>query len=424
MAVLQLGRGLRAFLLTAACAASAVCSAAPPNDDCSGAIEVTSGSTVFSLDDATASAAAAPTCPTVARDLWYRFTPATTGPVNMYVCGNFQPIGLTVYAGSCGSLSFITCFDIPTSTGGSCPPGSSSPYVVVTGGVEHFIRLSSAGLGALGGGRLVIAGASVEPAPFTYQGQLKESGAAAAGPVDLRFTMFVAATGAAQLGLPQTVQGVHIADDGTFTVDLDFRLSSLLPVDPAFPDTFLEIAVRRTAEPFVTLSPRQRIAKAPYSTLATHATLAAHASTADSAASAVSASNGGSGGVRLYEQVVTSVNAAPLNPLDWTDVPSSSRLIPVAASDATFAWSLSGSTDLPASVFEVRPVFGAVTGTPVRWTFNPAGTHLSASGSCITTTPEGSIAVKLQVRRINGTARLLLDSNDSVSWTLTTFVHP
>ncbi|MBS0195520.1 MAG: hypothetical protein JSR77_02070 [Planctomycetes bacterium] len=82
-----------------------------------------------------------------------------------------------------------------------------------------------------------------------------------------------------------------------------------------------------------------------------------------------------------------------------------------------------GATELPWSVFEVRRVFGAVTGTPVRWTVNPAATHLLASSSSITTTPEDSITVEFQVRRINGTARLMLDSNDSLSWTLTAFVH-
>jgi hypothetical protein len=94
---------------------------------------------------------------------------------------------------------------------------------------------------------------------FTYQGQLSDAGALANGSYDLRFALFDAAAGGAQIGANQDVPAVPVSA-GVFTVQLDFGVN-------AFPgaNRFLEIGVKPAGGgSFTTLAPGQQISSSPY----------------------------------------------------------------------------------------------------------------------------------------------------------------
>ncbi len=99
---------------------------------------------------------------------------------------------------------------------------------------------------------------------FTYQGKLSEAAAAADGVHDLRFRLFDAASGGAQVGATLCVNNVDVID-GLFTVTLDFgqQFAAVAP-------RHLDIQVRRDiGQPctddfgYVLLSPRQPLTPTP-----------------------------------------------------------------------------------------------------------------------------------------------------------------
>ncbi len=94
---------------------------------------------------------------------------------------------------------------------------------------------------------------------LNYQGELRQSGAPAAGPVDLRFRLYTAATNGSQVGSQVTVNNAALTA-GRFTSSLDFGAGAFGP-----DARWLEIDVRSPAGvgSFVTLTPRQRITAAP-----------------------------------------------------------------------------------------------------------------------------------------------------------------
>ena len=98
---------------------------------------------------------------------------------------------------------------------------------------------------------------------FTYQGELQISGLPAAGPHDLRFRLFDAAAGGAQVGATLCTDNVALAE-ARFTVSLDFGAAFIGQ------QRFLEIEARAdtgldclNAAGFVMLSPRQPLTAAP-----------------------------------------------------------------------------------------------------------------------------------------------------------------
>lgn len=106
---------------------------------------------------------------------------------------------------------------------------------------------------------------------FTYQGQLKSAGSPANGLHDLRFRLYDAFAGGAQVGPTLCANNVSVTE-GLFTVSLDFGAQF------AGDQRFLEIDVRadtglNCANPagFVTLAPRQALTAAPNAIFALNA---------------------------------------------------------------------------------------------------------------------------------------------------------
>jgi len=118
---------------------------------------------------------------------------------------------------------------------------------------------------------------------FTYQGELKISGAPAAGLYDLRFRLFDAAAAGAQIGATLCADNVSLIN-GRFTVQLDFAAQfagqqRFIEIDVR-PDTGLNCA--NTAG-FVLLSPRQPLTATPNALFSLNATTATTSSTAANA---------------------------------------------------------------------------------------------------------------------------------------------
>ena len=94
---------------------------------------------------------------------------------------------------------------------------------------------------------------------FTYQGQLRLSGAPVSGAADFRFRLYNAPTGGTQQG-PELLLSNAVLSSGLLTVDLNFG--------PVFDGNsrFLEIDVRSPANAgvYTTLTPRQPITAVPY----------------------------------------------------------------------------------------------------------------------------------------------------------------
>lgn len=93
---------------------------------------------------------------------------------------------------------------------------------------------------------------------FTYQGELRESGAPASGAFDLQFRLFDAAAGGNQLGATFNVNAQPV-DAGLLNAMLDFGDQF------TGAERWLEISVRRAGQgAFTVLSPRQPVTASPY----------------------------------------------------------------------------------------------------------------------------------------------------------------
>jgi hypothetical protein len=143
---------------------------------------------------------------------------------------------------------------------------------------------------------------------FTYQGSLNDSGSAASGNYDLKFTLFDAATNGNTVAGPIT-NSPTVVSRGLFTVTLDFGAAPFTGAD-----LWLEIAAR-TNGAFTVLSPRQKITATPYSVTARNVTgVVPGAGLSGTYGSAVTFNNAGNSfsgsGAGL-----TSVNAASLGGL-------------------------------------------------------------------------------------------------------------
>jgi hypothetical protein len=95
---------------------------------------------------------------------------------------------------------------------------------------------------------------------ITYQGQLKQSGSPLNAIADFEFRLFDAVSAGTQIGGTVPVNSVNVAN-GVFTVSLNFGAAAF-----DGDQRWLEIAVRvpAGAGAFTLLSPRQKLAAAPY----------------------------------------------------------------------------------------------------------------------------------------------------------------
>ncbi len=126
---------------------------------------------------------------------------------------------------------------------------------------------------------VVLQGATPLGTGFTYQGQLKETGASVNGTVDFQFTLWNAVgsgsppSGGTQIGATQAVNGVTLTG-GLFTVELnvtgEFGANAF-----SGEARWLQIAVRSPAGGggFTTLAPRQPLTPTPHASFALNASL-------------------------------------------------------------------------------------------------------------------------------------------------------
>jgi hypothetical protein len=121
---------------------------------------------------------------------------------------------------------------------------------------------------------------------FTYQGELKDAGNPVSGVYDLRFRLYNAQVGPAQVGPQVTVPGVAIVD-GLFNAEVNFGPGVFTGAQ-----LWVEIDSRPAGGgAYVTLAPRQRLNATPFSAYALAANTAATATTATNATTANNALN-------------------------------------------------------------------------------------------------------------------------------------
>ncbi|HEY5910791.1 MAG TPA: type VI secretion system tip protein TssI/VgrG, partial [Verrucomicrobiae bacterium] len=186
---------------------------------------------------------------------------------------------------------------------------------------------------------------------FTYQGRLASGASLANGRYDLTFSIWNAVTGGGQLGVTITNATVPVSN-GLFTVTLDFG-GGVFDSNARW----LEIGVRTNGVgSFVSLTPRQELAPAPYALYAPNAGAAAQAATlpagavttamlADGAVTtskigpaAVKPSNIDDGGSASYE---TMLGAA--RPLGTAEALPFSELSPVTGEPPALVLALDGA---------------------------------------------------------------------------------
>lgn len=97
---------------------------------------------------------------------------------------------------------------------------------------------------------------------FTYQGQLKNSGAAVNSATDMQFSLWTAASGGSQIGSTITQTNVAVTQ-GLFTTPVDFGVNPYTSNQTLW----LQIAVRNPAGTgsYVPMSSRQQLTPAPFS---------------------------------------------------------------------------------------------------------------------------------------------------------------
>lgn len=129
----------------------------PANDECAGAIVVSTGATGFNTSAATDNGAADATClffntSLITKDLWYRYTATAGGTLAVTTCGSGFDTRLAVY-GSCpsGGAASLVCSDDSAVCGtGSLQSAVSLP---VTAGASYWLRVGGYN-GASGTGTL------------------------------------------------------------------------------------------------------------------------------------------------------------------------------------------------------------------------------------------------------------------------------
>ncbi len=119
------------------------------NDECTGAIVLTSSTPVaFDTSTATVSAPIWPCAMGGAADLWYTYTATSDGSLQFSTCGSSYDTSIEVFDGTCANLNPVLCND------DSCGTQSELILTGVTMGDTYFVRVGGFN-GAVGAGTIV-----------------------------------------------------------------------------------------------------------------------------------------------------------------------------------------------------------------------------------------------------------------------------
>lgn len=118
----------------------------PANDACSGAIALASGQTItLNTSTATSDGDPTPACRTsFGKGVWYTFSPAVNGTVNISTCLSDFDTALQVYTGNCGSLVPLS-FGCNDDNGASCSTTRASVSFEGTAGTTYRILVGGYG---------------------------------------------------------------------------------------------------------------------------------------------------------------------------------------------------------------------------------------------------------------------------------------
>ncbi|MGE4618459.1 MAG: dockerin type I repeat-containing protein [Planctomycetota bacterium] len=126
-------------------------------DDCIDAISVGDGATSFDTTAMADSASASDPSQCAGtflgdfvQDMWFSYTPAASGGLDVSLCGSSFDTDLAIYTGGCGTLTQIAC------SGDSCALQSEVLGVPVTAGTPVLIRVGGWQAGSAGAGTLTI----------------------------------------------------------------------------------------------------------------------------------------------------------------------------------------------------------------------------------------------------------------------------
>jgi len=193
----------------------------PPNEECSGAIEIGTGATPFTTINASTSLPALPGgCAggSIVNDIWFRYTAECSGIVTISTCGTADfDTRIVVYLGGSGcplpGASVLGCSDNAV----GCPNGTSLVEIPVVPGIELLIRLG----GATGSGSGTLNISCAAPPPINDECE----GAIAIGLGSTPFDTTAATTSTPNL--PASCNVGLISNDIWFThvVDCDGELT-------------------------------------------------------------------------------------------------------------------------------------------------------------------------------------------------------
>ena len=118
----------------------------PANDLCADAIPVADGVLASGSTSLATNSGGLPVAPcgssSGSPDVWYTYTPATTGTVDINTCGSGYDTALQVYSGTCGSFNQMACNDDEGSTGPCSGTLQSAVSVTMNAGETYYIRVT------------------------------------------------------------------------------------------------------------------------------------------------------------------------------------------------------------------------------------------------------------------------------------------
>ena len=126
--------------------------AAPANDECSGAIPLSSASSVSYNSSGATTSAPAWSCADGGSDLWYSYTAAGNSDITVSLCTSSYDTALEIFSGTCGSLTLVDCND------DFCGPGLARQSQITfspSDGVNYLIRVGGF-FGSAGAGQITL----------------------------------------------------------------------------------------------------------------------------------------------------------------------------------------------------------------------------------------------------------------------------